>query len=563
MSGRESCGEVPEDVKEAFEAFSDDGVQMHADDLRRFLTDRQGSTEEDASGEAERVFQIFESKFLLEHFHQYLFDTELNPPIKSQVCEDDMSLPLSHYYIHTGHNSYLTGNQLNSDSSVDPIIGALQNGVRVIELDIWPNSTKDDVDVFHGMTLTSAVKFIDCLRAIKDNAFSDSSNTVVVTLEDHLTPDLQEKAAKMITETFGDLLFYPESETTTTTFPSPQFLMKRILISTKPPKEYLKSMVSLDKEVEGKSTDTLSDEKAWGKEVSDYKSELDNKDDDEDEDSDEDDQNIIQTPEYGQIIAIKAGKPKGGLKEALSIDPNNVRRLSLSEQQLLDASESYGTDIVRFTQKNILRIYPKGTRIGSSNYNPFIGWMHGAQMVAFNMQGYGRALWLMQGFFRANGGCGYVKKPDFLMNVGSDNSVFNPQEDPTVKKTLKVKVYNSDGWRSDFSKTHFETYSPPDFYTRVGISGVPADKVMKKTKTVGDCWTPVWNEEFSFPIKVPELAVVRIEVHEYDMAGTDDFGGQTCLPVSLLRPGIRSVPLFNFKGVKFESVKILMKFEFC
>lgn len=81
----------------------------------------------------------------------------------------------------------------------------------------------------------------------------------------------------MITETFGDLLFYPESETTTTTFPSPQFLMRRILISTKPPKEYLKSMVSLDKEVEGKSTDTLSDEKAWGKEVSDYKSELDNK----------------------------------------------------------------------------------------------------------------------------------------------------------------------------------------------------------------------------------------------------------------------------------------------
>lgn len=45
----------------------------------------------------------------------------------------------------------------------------------------------------------------------------------------------------------------------------------------------------------------------------------------------------------------------------------------------------------------------------------------------------------MQGFFRANGGCGYVKKPDFLMNVGSDNSVFNPQEDPPVKKTLKVE----------------------------------------------------------------------------------------------------------------------------
>lgn len=31
------------------------------------------------------------------------------------------------------------------------------------------------------------------------------------------------------------------------------------------------------------------------------------------------------------------------------------------------------------------------------------------------MQGHGRKLWLTQGMFRANGGCGYVKKPDALM----------------------------------------------------------------------------------------------------------------------------------------------------
>lgn len=41
---------------------------------------------------------------------------------------------------------------------------------------------------------------------------------------------------------------------------------------------------------------------------------------------------------------------------------------------------------VRFTQRNMLRIYPKGIRFDSSNYNPLIGWMHGAQMVALNMQ---------------------------------------------------------------------------------------------------------------------------------------------------------------------------------
>lgn len=46
----------------------------------------------------------------------------------------------------------------------------------------------------------------------------------------------------------------------------------------------------------------------------------------------------------------------------------------------------------------------------------------------------------MHGMFRSNGGCGYVKKPDFLMNVGPDGQVFNPKETLPVKKTLKVRV---------------------------------------------------------------------------------------------------------------------------
>ncbi|CAL9074933.1 unnamed protein product, partial [Musa textilis] len=97
------------------------------------------------------------------------------------------------------------------------------------------------------------------------------------------------------------------------------------------------------------------------------------------------------------------------------------------------AAESYALDLVRFTQKNIVRVYPKGTRFNSSNYCPLLGWLHGAQMVALNMQGYGRSLWLMQGLFRANGGCGYVRKPDFLMNIGPQAAVFDPEASLPVK----------------------------------------------------------------------------------------------------------------------------------
>lgn len=55
---------------------------------------------------------------------------------------------------------------------------------------------------------------------------------------------------------------------------------------------------------------------------------------------------------------------------------------------------------------------------------------------AFFWQGYGRQLWLMQGIFKANGGSGYVKKPDFLSNTGPKNEGFNP----TSKLPVTFKV---------------------------------------------------------------------------------------------------------------------------
>lgn len=51
-------------------------------------------------------------------------------------------------------------------------------------------------------------------------------------------------------------------------------------------------------------------------------------------------------PEYGRLITIHAGKPKGHAKDYLSV-AGDVRRLSLSEQMIQNISESHGTKIVR------------------------------------------------------------------------------------------------------------------------------------------------------------------------------------------------------------------------
>lgn len=44
----------------------------------------------------------------------------------------------------------------------------------------------------------------------------------------------------------------------------------------------------------------------------------------------------------------------------------------------------------------------------------------------------------MQGMFRANGGCGYVKKPEFLLKDGLQSDVFYPNEPSHVQTHLKV-----------------------------------------------------------------------------------------------------------------------------
>ncbi|KAK0605830.1 hypothetical protein LWI29_031152 [Acer saccharum] len=574
--------EPPEDIKKLFQNYSKNDT-MTVEDLLRFMKNFQ--KEENATTEqAQTIFNSLKHLFIfhrrglhLDAFFRYLLGDH-NLPISSNVHQD-MTAPLAHYFLYTGHNSYLTGNQLSSDSSVDPIKQALRHGVRVIELDLWPNTKQNDVKVCHGGTLTSPVDLIKCLHAIKDNAFAASEYPVVITFEDHLTPILQEKVAQMVTKVFGDMLHQSGH---LDEFPSPESLKKKVLISTKPPEEYPKAGDNKDMIAHSNCPSSLmrycwiglsqkgklqklkssskKDDPNIEESYSRNESAITDKDQLADKEYMEEVDEDKAAPEYRKLIAIHAMKLKGRLDKILrNIDPYKGSRLSMSEQQLENAvNNNLGADIVKFTQQNLLRVYPKGMRIDSSNYNPFVGWEHGAQMVAFNMQGTGQHLQTMQGMFRANGGCGYVKKPDLLLRRHlMDRSEYRSK----VKKTLKVKIYLGEGWHYDFHRTHFDRCSPPDFFVKVAIEGVEAGTKEEKTEPVSDQWVPEWNQEFEFPLTVPELALLRIEVFDYD-SGIDDFAGQTCLPVSELKSGIRAVPLHNREGDQYKYTRLLVRFQF-
>ena len=53
---------------------------------------------------------------------------------KSKMVYHDMTFPLSRYWINTSHNTYLTGNQITSNSAITAYINALKSGCRCVEV---------------------------------------------------------------------------------------------------------------------------------------------------------------------------------------------------------------------------------------------------------------------------------------------------------------------------------------------------------------------------------------------------------------------------------------------
>ena len=86
-------------------------------------------------------------------------------------------------------------------------------------------------------------------------------------------------------------------------------------------------------------------------------------------------------------------------------------------------------DMLACTERQLVRTYPKGTRFDSSNYDPLVMWRCGIQMVALNFQCPDIYMHLNQGFFRLNGGCGYVLKPAVMRRVdpGGGSTPFDPE----------------------------------------------------------------------------------------------------------------------------------------
>ncbi|XP_053930857.1 1-phosphatidylinositol 4,5-bisphosphate phosphodiesterase eta-1 isoform X1 [Cuculus canorus] len=153
-------------------------------------------------------------------------------PLHCEVHQD-MDQPLCNYFIASSHNTYLTGDQLLSQSRVEMYARVLQDGCRCIEVDCWDGPDGEPV-VHHGYTLTSKILFRDVAETVNKYAFVKNEFPVILSIENHCSIQQQKKIAQYLKDIFGDKLDLSSVTTgDSRQLPSPQELKGKILVKGK------------------------------------------------------------------------------------------------------------------------------------------------------------------------------------------------------------------------------------------------------------------------------------------------------------------------------------------
>lgn len=104
---------------------------LSRDRFADFLTQVQGET---------LVHPLDRETYTLQQFFEvWCYQYRIGPLRKTVPDPQDLCKPISHYFVNSSHNTYLLGNQLTSDSSVEAYSTTLERGCRCIEIDVWNN----------------------------------------------------------------------------------------------------------------------------------------------------------------------------------------------------------------------------------------------------------------------------------------------------------------------------------------------------------------------------------------------------------------------------------------
>ncbi|XP_035266182.1 1-phosphatidylinositol 4,5-bisphosphate phosphodiesterase delta-4-like [Anguilla anguilla] len=604
-----------EDVLRVFKDYSGDGQKLSLMDLEDFLRDEQqesGSSQERALEVINRYEPSEAAKRIpamsIDGFLMYLSSPEgsiFNSKLQG-ICQD-MSQPLSHYFISSSHNTYLLEDQLIGQSSVEGYIRALKRGCRCVELDCWDGSNGEPI-IYHGHTFTSKILFKDVIIAVEKYAFRASEYPLILSMENHCGVEQQAVMAQHLQRILGDkLLRSPVDSKLPDRLPSPQELIGKILIKGKKISRVDKSPSRADRVDKSPSrADRVDKSPSRADRVDKSPSRADRVDkspsragrvdkspsragtvdkspsradrveaeeplvaevSDEEEDADVPEENSHhagsprqrhKTHLFRQLsdCVVYCKSVQFTSFEHSRLHSKFYEISSFTESKARKLIRSAGADFVHHNARQLTRIYPGGLRTDSSNYDPQDMWNVGCQLVALNFQTAGEEMDLNDGLFNQNGRCGYVLKPKFLRCCKRRFDPDNPQDREEYQPVrLAIQVISG----QQFPKVSKKEGSIVDPFVRVEVHGVPLDEAKQETRYIdNNGFNPLWYDTVQFVLHAPELALVRFVVEDYDHASKNDFIGQYTLPFTCIQPGYRHVPLLSKDGTSLSPSSLFV-----